>query len=149
MKATSIYKCRKLLLFVKNAKYIDGWVRQTPNILEMNEEQPKENLTATLIKYLNLYEEGLELEQKGAFRKSLLRKSKCKSYKQFVKESSIIEVCQTEKNEYKIQPLVTAKTFKGFESYKGLNLDFTEEDLLDHTLITSILDLFKEMEEAK
>jgi len=103
------------------------------HIEEMNEAVSLEILTETLMNFLNLYEEGLELNKdySSKFTKTLTKKAKCKSYKQFVKESIVISVIQIDIDEFVIQPLKPAKTFKGYESYKSITLTFTKEELLN------------------
>lgn len=146
MKSATIYNYNDLLLFVVNYRYSDGLVRNTAQISVFNESECSDILTQALIKCFDNFKTEITLEPDSnkTFKSKICKKAGLSKYNDFLKGSNVIEFADFG-NEVKLQPLKSATTFKGYESFHGIVETYNKDMLEENCVIQAALKLFEEM----
>lgn len=146
MKAASIYYHSEKLYFVENARFSDGIIRKTLNIKVINRVDCEDQMTLALQECFENFNENIEFDKSldKEYRKKLSSIANCKSYKNFVKQSHLIELVQLQ-DQIKLQPLIRANNYLGYRGFNDIIEEFELKILETNEIICKALELFDDM----
>ena len=146
MKSATIYNYGDLLLFVINNRYTDGIVRKTTQISVFNKSECIEILTKALKNIFDDFETEVSLDPDldKKFKSEISKAVGLKKYSDFLIASNMIELADFG-DEVKLQPLISATKFKGYESFNGIIESYSKEELEKHQVVQAVLRLFEQM----